>query len=119
MPGEAGHLPFGEVVLRVAREARVVDRRDLRVVLQEPRHGEGVLLVLAHADGEGLEAPEHDPGVERPRHAAGGVLVEGHPLVQVGIRGDRRPADDVGVAAHVLRRRVDHDVRAKESGCWK
>src|SRR3712207_2268525 len=95
----------------MAREPGVVHGLDLRVISQELGDREGVLLVLAHADGEGLEAAEHDPGVERPRYPAGSVLVELHSLVEVRVRRDYGPTDHVGVAAHVLRRRVDHYVR--------
>ncbi len=48
-------------------------------------------------------------GVERPRHAAGRVLVEGDRLQQLAA-ADHRAADHVGVAAEVLRRAVDDEV---------
>src|SRR3712207_9054215 len=41
----------------------------------------------------------------------GCVLVKLHSLVEVRIRRNNRPADDVRVAAHVLGGRVDHYVR--------
>jgi hypothetical protein len=40
----------------------------LMFALQEPRDREGVLLVLAHPDGQSLEAAQHYPGVKRPRN---------------------------------------------------
>src|SRR3712207_7282163 len=43
----------------------------------------------------------------------GCVLVELHSLVEVRIRRNNRPADDVRVAAHVLGGRVDHYVRPR------
>jgi hypothetical protein len=93
-------------------QAGIVHLVDLRMGLQEPGDGECVLLVLAHSDGEGFEATEHDPGVECAWHRASGVLVELDPLVELLVGGRDSPADDVRMAAHVLGRRVDHDVRA-------
>ena len=69
--------------------------------------------MLAHAHGERLQPAQHEPAVERPRHRAERLLQEVEAL------GDRRvvrrdeAADDVGVAAEVLRRRVDDDVGAE------
>src|ERR687889_1849708 len=69
--------------------------------------------MLAHANGEGLEAAEHEPGVDGAWYGAGGVLVELDPFLELLVRGRDSPADDVRMAAHVLGRRVDHDVSAK------
>ena len=71
-----------------------------------------VLAVLAHPQRQRLDAAQDEPRVERAGHRAERVLQELQPL------GDRRvvradeAADDVGVAADVLRRRVDDDVGA-------
>ena len=51
--------------------------------------------------------------VERPGDRAHRVLVEGDPLGEVEVAHDERAADDVGVAADVLGRRVDDDVGAE------
>ena len=50
--------------------------------------------------------------IERPRHAAGGVLVEGDRLEQVAA-ADHRAADHVGVAAQVLGRAVHDEIGAQ------
>src|SRR5215213_86467 len=112
-PRKPAHLLFRQLVLGMVRQAWVVHGLDLGMVLQELGDGEGVLLVLAHANGEGLEAAEYDPGVERAWYGAGGVLVELDPLLELLVRGRDSPADDVRMAAHVLGRRVDHDVSAE------
>src|ERR671921_2622657 len=112
-PREPAHLPFRQLVLGMVRQAGVVHGLDLGMVLQELGDGEGVLLVLAHSNGESLEAAEYDPGVERAWHGAGGVLVEFYPLLELLVRGRDSPADNVRMAAHIFGRRVDHDVSAK------
>ena len=50
--------------------------------------------------------------VERAGHGADRLLHEAHLLVEVGVAHDHRAADDVGVPAEVLRRRVHHGVGA-------
>src|SRR5215213_9367867 len=112
-PREPAHLLFRQLVLGMVRQAGVVHALDLGMVLQELADCEGILLVLAHADGESLEAAEHDPGVEGAWYGAGGVLGELDPLLDLLVRGRDSPADDVRMAANVLGRRVDNDVSAK------
>src|SRR5215217_8969526 len=90
-PREPAHLLFRQLVLGMVRQAGVVHALDLGMVLQELGDGEGVLFVLAHADGESLEAAEHDPGVEGAWYGAGGVLVELDPLLELLVRGRDSP----------------------------
>ena len=78
--------------------------------LGDPRR---VGAVPVHADAEGLDAAQHQPGVERAGDRAHRVLVVGQPLAELGVGDDQRAADDVGVPAEVLRRRVDDDVGAE------
>ena len=51
--------------------------------------------------------------VHRAGRAADGVLEEGQLRAQRRVVADQRAADDVGVAAEVLRQRVQHEVRAE------
>ena len=74
--------------------------------------GGRVLAVPIHAHAERLQPAEHEVAVERRRHRADGVLQEPQ-LVGAHVVVERdEPADDVGVAAEVLRRRVHDDVGA-------
>ena len=79
---------------RVPLEARVEHRGDAPVALQELDHLLGVVAVPVHPDAEGLDAAQHQPGVERPGDGADGVLVEGDLVGKLGIAGRsgrRRP----------------------------
>ena len=98
----------------------VVDGAHGRVRREELDDPLGVVAVLLHPQRERLEAAQHQPGVERPGHRAHRVLVEGDPIDRVLEAGhgdvaadDDGTADDVAVAAAVLRRRVRHDVGAQ------
>ena len=71
------------------------------------------VAVRAHADRERLHAPQHEVAVERRRHRAHRVLQEPHLVGPLGVVERDEPADDVGVAAEVLRRRVHDDVGAE------
>src|SRR6266545_762580 len=62
---EPAHLFLRERVLRVVGKARVVDLLDLRVRGEEPSDLAAVRLVALHAHRESLDAPQHEPGVER------------------------------------------------------
>src|SRR5207248_4688772 len=66
-----------------------------------------------HADGQRLEAAEGEVAVERPRHAAGRVLVEGDRGQQL-LAADDGATNDVGVAAEVLGRAVDDQIGRSE-----
>ena len=110
---EVAHLARCDRVSGVVREPRVEHVGHARVILEERDHGAGVLAVLTHPDGERLEATQHEPGIERAGDGAERLLQEPEPFRDRGVvRGDES-ADHVGVAAEVLRRRVDDDVRAE------
>ena len=66
--------------------------------------------LLADAQLQRLEAARAEERLERPHHAAGGVLHEVQLVEQRLVADDQRPAEQVAVAAEVLRGRVHHDV---------
>ena len=69
----------------------------------------GVVAVPVHPHGQRLEPAQRQPGVERPgdgAHRRSGGRPARSP--QLGVGGDQRAADHVGVAAEVLRRGVHH-----------
>src|SRR5262245_1947969 len=72
-----------------------------------------VLAVLAHPHRQGLEPAQHEPAVERPRNGAERLLQEEQPLRHGRVVRGEEAADQVGVAAEVLRRRVQDDVGAE------
>ena len=73
----------------------------------------GVLAVALHPDRERLRAAQREEAVERRRDGADRVLQEARALAAARVARDREAADDVGVAADVLRRGVHDDVGAE------
>ena len=99
----------GKLVLRVARQARVADRRHARGALERLRHGQCIRRVALHAQRQRLQAAQGEERLPRRRVAAGvddDLARRRYPL-----RGpDDDPADDVGVPADVLRGGVHDDI---------
>ena len=75
---------LGDHVIRAVGQTRVADPLDLRVILEVPGHGHGVLDVALHADGQCLDALQDEEGVERADGRAGVA------------QGDRAGAGDHG-----------------------
>ncbi len=108
------HLPLCEFVLRVRGQARVVDARHLRLMLQPLRQVQRVAAVAFHAQGQGFHAAQGEEGVERPGNRADRVLQKTQALGQFRIVPDHRDATDhIGVAVQVLGGRVHHDVETQ------
>ena len=110
---EVAHLPGGELVSRMAAEARVEHALHPRVPLEVRRDRDGVLAVAVHPHRERLHAAEHEPRVERSGHRAERLLQEREPLRDRVVVRREEAADDVRVPADVLRRRVEDDVGAE------
>jgi hypothetical protein len=70
---EAGHLAFGQRVLRVVGQAGVIDLLHLLLLLQPAGDLQRVLVVPLHAQGQRLDAAQGQPAVERAGHGADGV----------------------------------------------
>ena len=112
-PAEVAHLTRGDLVARVAGKAGVEDALRRRVLRQEGRDRVRVLAVAVHADGQRLHPAEHEPAVERAGDGAERLLQELQALGDGRVVGRGEAADHVGVAAQVLRRRVEDDVGAE------
>ena len=69
--------------------------------------------MLAHAHGERLDSPQHEPAVHGARDRSQGLLEEQKPFRDRRIVRRGETADDVRVSTEVLGRRVHHDVRAE------
>ena len=110
---EVAHLLGRRGVAGVVGELRVEDPLDGRVADEQVDDGAGVRAVAVHPHGERLDAAQHEVAVERRGHRAGRVLGEAQALGErVVVDGDEA-ADDVAVAAEVLRGRVHDDVGAE------
>ncbi len=73
----------------------------------------GAARVGLHPQVQRAQPAVHEEAVERPRHGADRVLDEAQALVSLCVAGDDGAADDVGVAAEVLGRRVHDEVGAE------
>ena len=80
---EVAHLAAGHVVVGMVGQAGIVNAVHLRLLGQPRGERAGVGAMPLHADRQRLDAAQHQPGIERAGHAAGGVLVEGDRLEQV------------------------------------
>ena len=112
---EVAHLPARDLVAGMAGQAGVehaLDRRRAR--RGTPAIARGVLAVLAHPERERLQPAQDEPAVERaraPRRATSAGSGAARRAPASFVRDDA--ADHVGVAAEVLRRRVDDEVGAE------
>ena len=109
----SGCLAAVDLVARVRRKAWIVDAGDLGVYRQHFGDALGVCHVAVHAHAERLDAAHEQERVERPEHAARGVLDEGDAPGEVGVAHDHEAGDEVRVAAEVLGGGVDHHVGAE------
>src|SRR5207253_4854636 len=91
-PAPARHLAPAEGVLRMARQAGIVDALHSRGTLEAPGQLGRRLPVALHADRQRLDAAQHQVAVHRTRHGADRVLQEGELLRQLWIAGDERAA---------------------------
>ena len=116
-PAARPHLARGDVRLRMGvppvGQARVADPVDVVAVREVAGDRGGVRRVALDPQRERPQPAQHEEAVERPGHGAHRVLEEAQPLGQVVAIGHGDPADGVRVAGEVLRRRVEHDVRAE------
>ena len=112
-PAEVAHLPLRDLVAGVRREAGVEHPLDPGLLVEPAPRSRARSRSALHPHGERLDPAQHEPGVERARAR--------RRATSAGSRGARRSsvvraaeaADDVGVAAEVLGRRVEDDVGAE------
>src|SRR5919106_97498 len=104
--------PRRDLVVGVGGQTRVPHPRDLRMLLEHPGQGRGVVAVALHAKGQGLRATDRQPGIERARYPA--QIDRPVPDLADEVAGSHRhPAGEVGVAAYELRGGMHHQVRTE------
>jgi hypothetical protein len=111
------HLPAGEFVLGVGREAGVEDALDVGAGFEEAGDFRSVVAGAFHAEGEGFDAAVGEEAVEGGGDGADGVLEEGEAVEKRRVvTDDGEAADHVGVAVDVFGDGVDDDVEAEGEG---
>ena len=115
---EGSHLPARKCMTGSLRKTGIVNLLDLRLPGQPGRQGLSIRAMAVHSHAEGLDTPQCQPGIERSGNAAGRVLVKLDRL-KLFTSADHGAADQVGVAAQVLRRGVDDKVRAQRQRLLK
>mmetsp|Transcript_24183 Transcript_24183/g.77636 ORF Transcript_24183/g.77636 Transcript_24183/m.77636 type:complete len:379 (+) Transcript_24183:226-1362(+) len=110
---EPAHLGLGDLVLRVAWQARVDHALHRLVALQVRGHRLSVRLVLAHTHGQRLESTKGHVAVEWRRDSAHAVLNESQTLDQLVRVRHRDTHHHITVASDELGHRVHHDVRTQ------
>ena len=71
------HLTHGQLMLRVAWQARIVNRFHILMSFQKCGDGQGIFAVTLHAQGQGFQAPHGQKGIEGPGDGA-------HRVMQIG-----------------------------------
>ena len=100
----------------MAREAGVANGSHGRVGFEKRREPLRGLAHAGRAQLQGLQALEHDPGVERAHDRPRGAH-EGHEVVcEVRVVAQDGAAQAAALAVDVLGRGVDHDVGAESEG---
>ena len=113
---EAGGLAQVDGIARVVLKAHVVDLLHLGVAAQPAGHRLCVLVVPGHPQGQGLQPPEDQPGVEGGQAVAPGLHLPTEVGGQLGGLDHGDAGDDVVVAAQILGAAVDHDVGPQGEG---
>src|SRR5499427_3928915 len=110
--GEAAHLRFGQVMLRMRREAGVIDSRDFRMTFQKPGQRHSVQVVSFDSQPQRPQPAQQQPAVER---AEGGARDQGETpeAFDEVFRPDERSRRHVVMAADVLGRAVNDRVNAE------
>ena len=110
---EAVRLAAAERVGGMLRQPGVEHLFDVGIPLERFGDGQRVLMHALHAQGERLDAAQHEPAVKRREHAAGRLAGQADGVAQLPRRRDDEAADRVVVAGEILAAAVDDEVRAQ------
>lgn len=102
-------LPGRQFMMRMRSEARVMNPRDARLLLQPFGQCQRVGRMRLHPQRQGFQATEEDPGVERA-HAGAGAAKEAVHLTHTRCRADHRTAEAAPLTVEVLGRAMNNDV---------
>jgi hypothetical protein len=91
-------------------EPRVEDVTHSRMFAQEFGDGEPIAAVPLHPHRQCLDATQHEPAVERPRHRPTRILMEFERLVNLRVVADHDAANNVGVPPEVLGAGVQDEI---------
>ncbi len=104
-------LARGEVVARMTGKPRVMNFSYCRVIHQPVSHLGRMVAMSTHAQRQGFQALEKNPGIERAhRRPSGTQGIEQH-LVQCFVVSHQSTTNAAALAIEVLGRRMDNDVR--------
>src|SRR5580698_4711882 len=98
------HLAACDAVAGVLWQTRIVDGSDRGMSGEELGYDSRVRAMALHAQGQRLDPAQHEVAVKRPGDAAGCVLEKSDPCRQLPVVGCYQAANDITVAAQVLRR---------------
>ena len=113
---EAAHLPFRQFMIGMVEKTGIVDLFNARMLGQEGGNGSCVFFVLAHTYGEGFDAAQSEPCIERGGDATGGILIELDGLVDLFVVQHKRTTDDIAMSINIFGSAVDNDVGTQFEG---
>ena len=106
-------LPFRQLMLRVRRQARIINPLDGRLCLQPLRQVQGCFAVRPHPQAQGFQSLEKHPGVERTHGGSGGaekaVNIHPYPL----LIADHGPADAAALPIQIFGGGMNDQIRAQ------
>ena len=95
-------LLSGNLVIWMIPQAGVEDPVNRRMTSQEFCYLTGAGSMLAHTQGQGFHAPDHEPGVERTKDSSGSILVKADLLTQFFRCSNYQPCDQVTMSAQIF-----------------
>ncbi len=98
-----------QFVLRMSRQTRIVDSRDLRVMREPFRDARRIRALLTHPQWQCLDAAQCQPCLKRTQHSSD-QLVQFVQRAPIFIRGHHDTRHHVAMSADVLGRAVHHIV---------
>src|SRR6266446_6579925 len=110
---KATTVPPGELILRMARQARVDHAGHLRVGFEEMGDRLGGMALPLDPQFQGFEALQQEPGVEGAQRWAGVAVEQPEIVLDVFLAGEDRAAEGAALAVDVLGRGIDDDVGAE------
>ena len=115
-PPEAAGLFLLDGIARVVRQAGVQHLFHQGLLFQPLGQVQGIFLMLFHPYRQGLQAPEHEPGIKDAEHGPCGLVDGPQPGGCFLFPADHKTGQQVIVSGQVLGAAVEHDVRPQGQG---